>query len=63
MNTGNVNQGNAQFQAFLRKQEQQPQQAVAHPATNQTDEFIASVTGADQQQACGYGGRGGGGCR
>lgn len=63
MTTGNVNQGNAQFQAFLRKQEQQQPQAAANPTTNQTDEFIASVTGADQQQACGYGGRGGGGCR
>lgn len=35
----------------------------ATPVGNAQDVFIASIVGAEDQKACGYGGRGGGGCR
>jgi hypothetical protein len=57
--------GNSQFQAFVKSQASpsQPQQPSAPSETNPADVFIASIVGADDQKACGYGGSGGGGCR
>ena len=58
-----TNLGNAQFQAFLNKQTAQAPQSQTPQQANPQDVFIASIVGAEDQKACGYGGRGGGGCR
>lgn len=61
MNT--VTTGNAKFQAFLRKESANTQPAQQPASTEQVDTFIATIVGAQDQKACGYGGGGGGGCR
>lgn len=60
MNAANV--GNTKFQAFLEKKSPAQAQPPAQDV-NPQDAFIASVVGAEDQKACGYGGSGGGGCR